>query len=89
MVYIFISMSELVIHGSNALHPALKSVCGNFIVLWNIFSFVKTQVPDTDLHFVFTKYIYLTDHLEDNSVFYPRVRAYCVIHCRPLMELDD
>ena len=37
-------------YGSNALHPALKSVYAKFIVLWDIFSFIKTQDPDTDIH---------------------------------------
>lgn len=49
MVSIFILVRKLEVYDSNALHPALKSVYAKFIVLWDIFSFIKTQIPDTGI----------------------------------------
>lgn len=49
MFSISILVRKLDVYGSNALHPALKSVYAKFIVLWDIFSFIKTQDPDTDI----------------------------------------
>lgn len=74
-------------YGSNALHPALKSLYAKFIVLWDIFSFIKTQDPDTDIHC--KVHSAARPFGGDSGVFYTRVISYCVMHCRPLTELDD